>query len=226
MPKGEFSDGSTSQLALLPSELIIELMKEICTRWGRKAQRSCPAQNNRICSQCCGRSRGRAIVCPDTCPHFVAGARTALRRLAELSSEPRVELDYSDLLHNLRLALVQLRRTRLANMTDGDAQSALNNVADTMRTRQSGLIYEFRSPDPRIQLLTDSLLDVAGRHERGEGGLNRYGVADIRRCLLHQVQQIKQLAERGNGSTGWLELISQTVGHKFTGNSGIWLVQR
>ena len=157
-------------------------MSEACFVCGRKANRQCLAGSvlergpesaggsgmRRICSQCCGKGRGRTIDCPDKCPHFRAGARAALLRLAELGGGPNTELRQGDVLHNLRLAVSRIRRSRLRDLKDGEARQAFANAADTMRTRSSGLIFDFRSPDPRVQMLGDELLSVATLHERGE----------------------------------------------------------
>jgi hypothetical protein len=201
-------------------------MKETCIRCGRKAQRLCPGLSGPLCSQCCGKGRSRTIACPDECPHFVAGIKIALRKLADLLRQPETEVEYADVLHNLRLTLVQLRRTRLPDLTDAEAEQALANVADTMRTRQSGLIYDFRSPDPRVQMPVDALTEVAGLHEKGERGLSRQNPGDLRLCLLYLSRQAKASRERGSGPTAWVELIAQSVGTRFAGAENPWLVSK
>jgi hypothetical protein len=192
-------------------------MKETCARCGRKAQRLCPDLRSPLCSQCCGRGRSRTIACPDQCPHYVAGVRTALRRLAELLHEPETEIEFADVLHNLRWALVQLRRTRLPDLTDTEAEQALADAADTMRTRASGLVYDFRSLDPHVQIPASALTDVATLHEKGERGLSRQTPGDLRRCLLYLSRQARQSRERCSGPTAWVELAAQSVGSRLAG---------
>ena len=168
-----------------------------------------------ICSQCCGKGRGRTIDCPDTCPHFRAGARAALLRLAELGGGPDMEIRYGEVLHNLRLGLVRLRRDRLPDMKDSDARQAFANAGDTMRTRASGLIFDFRSPDPRVQMLGGALLSVATLHERGEKGMVKTDAASLMQCLKYLERQAAAAEKQEKGETFLLDLTAQAVSGEF-----------
>lgn len=201
-------------------------MKAACPLCGRKAQRACPAVSEAICSQCCGKGRRRTINCPDECTYFAAGIRLALHRLAELSGDPETELKRADVLHNLRLALVQLRLGRLKDLTDEEARQALASVADTMRTRSHGLVYDFRSPDPRIQMAVDGLTEIAGMHEKGERGFARLAATDLMACLRYLEHQTKQTIAQARGPHAWLDLIAQSVGTRFAGTPDPRLVSK
>lgn len=204
-------------------------MSQACLVCGRKANRQCLADSTLehglesaddsvkrwICSQCCGVSRRRTIDCPDSCPHFRAGARAALLRLAELGGDPDMELRHGDLLHNLRLAAALFRQSRLPDLKDSEARQALTNLADTMRTRSSGLIFDFRSPDPRVQMLYDSLLAVATLHERGEKGMAKTDAATLMQCLRYLQRQATAAEKQERGATYYLDLIAQSVAGKY-----------
>jgi len=204
-------------------------MSDVCYVCGRKANRQCLAghalergqaaadgsDQRRICSQCCGKGRRRTIDCPDTCPHFRAGARAALLRLAGLGGGPDMELRYGDVLHNLRLSVTRFRRDRLREMKDSEARQAFANVADTMRTRSSGLIFNFRSPDPRVQVLGDELLSVATLHEHGEKQMAKTDAADLMKCLKYLERQAAAAEKQGRGDTAFLDLIAQSVTREF-----------
>jgi hypothetical protein len=168
-----------------------------------------------VCSQCCGKGRRRTIDCPDTCPHFRAGARAALLKLAELSQDLDFEIRFGEVLHNLRLAVSRLRRTRLPGLKDCEARQAFANAGDTMRTRSSGLIFDFRSPDPRVQMLGDALLSVATLHERGEKQMAKADAADLMRCLKYLEKQAAAAERHGRGDTTFLDLIAQSVTIEF-----------
>ena len=204
-------------------------MSEVCYVCGRKANRQCLAGSvlgpgptvasspevRRICSQCCGKGRRRTIDCPDTCPHFRAGARAALLRLAELGGGPDMELRYGEVLHNLRLSVTRFRRNRVRDLKDNEARQAFVNVADTMRTRSSGLIFDFRSPDPRVQMLGDELLSIATLHERGEKQMARTDAADLMKCLKYLERQAVAAEKLGRGETMFLDLVAQSVANEF-----------
>lgn len=210
-------------------------MSEACFLCGRKAQRYCTADSGitlesdpagdytasygkvsrPICSACCGKGRRRTIDCPDECPHFRTGARAALLKLAELGGGPDMELRHGEVLHNLRLALSRIRRSRLVDLTDADARQTLANAADTMRTRSSGLIYDFRSPDLRAQMLYDELVSVATLHERGEKGMAKADAATLMQCLKYLERQAAAVEKQGRGATFFLDLIAQSVSGEF-----------
>jgi hypothetical protein len=208
---------------------MIWAMSEVCYVCGRKAGRLCLADSvlesgqsvadgsspRRICSQCCGKGRRRTIDCPDSCPHFRAGARAALLKLAELGGGPDMELRYGEVLHNLRLGMTRFRRNRVRDLTDSEARQAFANVANTMRTRSSGLIFDFRSPDPRVQMLCDELLSVASLHERGEKGMAQTDAADLMKCLKYLERQVAAAEKLGRGDTLFFDLIAQSVSSEF-----------
>ena len=214
-------------------------MTEVCFVCGRKANRQCVAgsalergqtaadgsDQRRICSQCCGRGRRRTIDCPDACPHFRAGARAALLKLAELGGGPDMELRYGDVLHNLRLSVTWFRRNRLHGLKDSEARQAFANVADTMRTRSSGLIFDFRSPDPRVQMLVDELLPVATLHERDEKQMAKTDAADLMKCLKYLERQAAAAEKQGRGDNVFLDLIAQSVTREFLLREAQGLVQ-
>ena len=194
-------------------------MSEVCVVCGRRANRHCPVGLGSglkpICSQCCGKGRRRTIDCPDVCPRFRAGARAALIKLVDLSQDPDFELRHSEVLHNLRLTVTRSRRSRLHDLKDSEVRQALANVADTMRTRSSGLIYDFRSPDPRVQILGDELLSVATRHERGEKQMARTDAADLMKCLKYLERQAAAAERQGRGDTTFIDLMAQSVTGEF-----------
>ena len=204
-------------------------MSEVCYVCGRKANRQCLAGSvlgpgptatsspevRRICSQCCGKGRRRTIDCPDTCLHFRAGARAALLRLAELGGDPDMELRYGEVLHNLRLGLARVRRGRRPDLKDSEARQAFANAADTMRARSSGLIFDFKSTDPRVQMLGDELLSLATLHERGEKGMARTDAADLMKCLKYLERQAAAVEKLGRGDKVFLDLVAQSVAGEF-----------
>ena len=136
-------------------------------------------------------------------------------RLAELGGDPDTEIRHGELLHNLRFGLTRLRRARLRDLKDGEARQASANAADTMRARSSGIIFDFKSTDPRVQMVGDELLSVAGRHERAGKGMARSDPADLMRCLRYLERQIAAAEKLGRGETFYLDLVAQSVAGEF-----------
>jgi hypothetical protein len=126
-----------------------------------------------------------------------------------------MELRHGDVLHNLRLSVTRFRRGRLRDLKDSEARQVFANVADTMRTRSSGLIFDFRSTDPRVQVLGDELLSVATLHERGEKQMAATDAADLMKCLKYLEKQAAAAEKQGRGDAGFLDLIAQSVTREF-----------
>jgi hypothetical protein len=126
-----------------------------------------------------------------------------------------MEIRHGDVLHNLRLAVSRLRRSRLPDLKDREVGQAFVNVADTMRTRSSGLIFDFRSPDPRVQMLGDALLSVATLHERGEKRMAKTDAADLVKCFKYLERQAAAAEKQGRGDVMFLDLVAQSVTREF-----------
>jgi hypothetical protein len=126
-----------------------------------------------------------------------------------------MELRYGDVLHNLRFSVTRFRRNRLRDLKDSEARQAFVNVADTMRTRSSGLIFDFRSADPRVQMLDDELLSVATLHERGEKQMAKTDAADLMKCLKYLERQATAAEKQGRGDRAFLDLVAQSVTGEF-----------
>ena len=136
-------------------------------------------------------------------------------KLAELSGDPDFELRHGEVLHNLRVGVTLIRRKRLPELKDSEARQALANAADTMRTRSSGLIYETRSPDPRVQMLHDELMSLVTLHERGEKHMAKVEAVDLMHCLKYLERQAGAAEKQERGATFFLDLIAQSVSREF-----------
>lgn len=111
-----------------------------------------------------------------------------------------------EVIHNLRLALVRSREGRVRDLTDDEARQALAGVSDMMRTRSKGLLYDFKTPDPRVQLAADELAGFAGLHERGEKGYVRARPEDIARALTYLARQAERAGAEARGPAVFLDL--------------------
>lgn len=191
-------------------------MSADCCSWcGRRAERFCPAAGGVVCSLCCGRKRRRTVDCPDDCRYLVQARRQAAVQLAALGGDAVVERTWPALVHNLRLALVLARKGRVDGLTDAEAHKALSGAADTFRARARGVIYDFKTPDFRVQLVVDELLRVAGLHERGEQGFQLCRADDIRSALSYLARLAERSVAAGRGPGHFLELCLLGTGRDF-----------
>ncbi len=179
---------------------------ERCILCGRRGERACPALGVAICPLCCGRKRRRTVDCPDDCRFLADARRQAYERLFELGGNPGLERSLAEVLHNLRLALVRVRSGRVRDLSDDEARQALAGVSDTMRTRSRGLLYDFRTPDPRVQLAAEELAATAGLHERGDKGYAPARAGELALALSYLARQAERLIQEARGGPGFVDL--------------------
>ncbi len=130
---------------------------------------------------------------------------------------PEFAREWADVLHNLRRALLL---SEVRDLTDGEARAAFEHAASTMRTRSKGLIYDFRSPDPRVQMIVEQLLLVADAHEQGRHGLRRVGPAELAACLRHLERTVEMFLRESPSENRFVELAAQSIGQKMVSDIG------
>uniref|UniRef100_A0A7C4CBK8 Uncharacterized protein n=1 Tax=candidate division WOR-3 bacterium TaxID=2052148 RepID=A0A7C4CBK8_UNCW3 len=178
----------------------------------RKPARSCPAKAAAICAHCCGAGRRRTIDCPDDCRFFVTARRQALVRLAGIAGDLEFERQWFEVLNVLRQALLDFRRTDAATL-DWLA-AGIANAAETARVRTSGLIYDFKSTDPRVQKVADALGQVAAGFGQGRSDRPRIEPVEMARCLRYVERQTRAAAERGMSAETYFDLLCQSVSRR------------
>jgi len=165
-----------------------------CKLCGKKrARRSCPGIGGEICPTCCGTARENTIDCPSHCEHLQESRLRERPAPIPADQVPNSDVRLSDkfldehqaLLMWLALALAQAMGQQKA--VDTDAREALAGLIQTYRTRQSGLIYESRSPNPYAGALQDALkqaiVDLSKRLEE-KTGMHTLRDADVLGALV------------------------------------------
>jgi hypothetical protein len=121
----------------------------ICNK--RRAERYCPAKDEKICAVDCGTEREVTIDCPSDCAHLIAAHRweqSHPKPLAE-SEVPFPDVSFSsDIVRARENVLSELGYTVAIyakgqrSLTDSDAFAAIKALAETRRTLISGIYYE------------------------------------------------------------------------------------
>jgi hypothetical protein len=165
-----------------------------CRICGRKrAKRHCPGVGGDICPACCGAERENTVDCPLDC-EYLQEARLHDRPGAIAADDfPNQDIKLSEdfirqqehLLMWLALALARVMETRKA--VDGDARQGLDALIRTYRTRESGLIYETRPPNPYAADVQEALKQsIEELHKRltEEKGMHTLRDADVLGTLV------------------------------------------
>jgi hypothetical protein len=121
----------------------------ICNK--RRAERYCPAKDEKICAVDCGTEREVTIDCPSDCAHLIAAHRweqSHPKPLAENEvSFPDVSFS-SEIVRTRENILSELGYTvavyakEQRSLTDSDVFAAIKALAETRRTLISGIYYE------------------------------------------------------------------------------------
>jgi hypothetical protein len=120
----------------------------ICEK--RKAERFCPAKGEKICAVCCGREREITIDCPSDCSYLVAahryedGHQRSLPADTSLLGEkiPQdIVYTHQQLMSALAFSIAKFCAVQPA-VVDTDVLAALQTLAETYKTLNSGIIYE------------------------------------------------------------------------------------
>ncbi len=121
----------------------------ICNK--RRAERYCPAKDEKICAVDCGTEREVTIDCPSDCAHLIAAHRweqSHPKPLAE-SEVPFPDVSFSsDIVRTRENILSELGYTialyaiEQRSLTDSEVFAAVKALAETRRTLISGIYYE------------------------------------------------------------------------------------
>jgi len=112
-------------------------------------------------------------------------------------------------MNNIEQSILTVQDTRFRNLLDSEVKEALENVFKTIETAERKIIYEYRSPNPRIQILADSVYQIIEKHQKGEDGMRRVTLDESKACLKAIITTLKSLIQQNSESTVYLDLIRQ-----------------
>ena len=117
----------------------------------RPPRRHCPALEREICAPCCGEGREETISCPLECEYLREARRHEKQRELDGRQMPHPEIELTDkvMQQNQPLAIVTGRLLLVSALevqgtVDADMGEALDALVRTLKTADSGLVYETR----------------------------------------------------------------------------------
>lgn len=134
-----------------------------------------------------------------------------MKKLLNYYGNSEYEMEWFELLHDLRFALVQVKQRTAPGMNDTEVIDTLTNIIENRRVQAAGLIYEYKSVNPNVQQATAALLKVISQYEESKAltGLTAPNLNNSLKYLLLQAQAVRK-----NGAD-FIKLISACVGTKF-----------
>ena len=121
----------------------------------RKARRSCPAAQSDICPQCCAEKREETLECPLTCEHLIEARKHEKLIEVPQSAVPHPEvrltddfMNRHDMLMRFAMMCVGVAAMSTPGATDADVREAIDAMVQSLKTADSGLIYESKLSNP------------------------------------------------------------------------------
>jgi hypothetical protein len=178
------------------------MMCPICEK--RPPKRFCPAKGEKICAVCCGEGREVTIDCPLDCSYLISAHRYEAEHRAPMKPE---EYPYKDVRFDQEfvfarwpfvtgIASVILNfYAQNKDLTDPLLFSALEALAETTRTMDSGIIYEHPPDSPTARNLYARIADyIRGvkKQELEKTGQSTIKDADVFRLLVFLLRVCKR----------------------------------
>jgi hypothetical protein len=140
---------------------------------------------------------------------LIAGRDYRVQRIGDIAPIKKIREMSPDYMNNIEQSILTIQDTRFRNLQDSEVKEALENVLKTIETAERKIIYEYRSPNPRIQIVADSVYQTIEKHQKGEDGMRRVTVDETKACLKAITIALKSLIKQNPESTVYLDLIRQ-----------------
>jgi hypothetical protein len=160
----------------------------------RRPRRFCPAVRAEICAVCCGTEREASLDCPLDCPYLREAHRHEKAPERDQAQLPNKDVEITErfLQENAMLFAFVCRALAgialdSSNVHDADVREALDAMARTYRTLQSGLVYETRPANlvaAGIQQKLAGELDELRKQLQERAGMETVRDADILGVLV------------------------------------------
>lgn len=155
----------------------------------RRPRRYCPGVGGDICSMCCGKEREVSVDCPFECEYLVEARVHDRVPEPDPDTFPNADIRVTERFleeHQELLAYMGVGVLRAARDTPGavdfDIREALESLIRTLRTAQSGLIYESRPVNPYAASIYGKIQEAFDEYRKGIA--QRVGIATVRDAEL------------------------------------------
>ncbi|HSW50149.1 MAG TPA: hypothetical protein VLH09_08240 [Bryobacteraceae bacterium] len=185
----------------------------------RRPRRSCPAVRGDICAPCCGSGREVTLDCPLECSYLQDAHKHERPPDLDPGQMPNKDVDITERFVEEHAPLFTflaraLLRSALAStgIIDADVREALDAMARTYRTLQSGLVYETRPANlvaASVQQRLAAELDGLRKQLRDETGMETLRDADVLGVLV-MLQRMEFTRNNGRPrGRAFLDFLSQ-----------------
>ena len=188
----------------------------------RRGKRHCPAVRGEICPQCCGKEREETLDCPLDCPYLMEAREREKRPGLSPEEFPYKEIRISDtFLRQHEDLLTALGRFVLGaafntpGAVDQDVREALDALARTFQSLQSGVYYDTMPQSPIAQAIATQIREMLQQfreEETKQSGMTRTRDADVLGILVFLLRMAIDRDNRRKRGRSFLDFLR----HHFT----------
>jgi hypothetical protein len=160
----------------------------------RRPRRFCPGVGGDICSICCGTEREVTVTCPLDCEYLQEARKRdpmpSLEGVEAPNKDIRITeselIEHEDLLVFMASAVMRAG-LKTPGVVDQDIREALDALARTYRTLQSGIYYETRPENPlagEVCGIVQNALEEFRRKEKERLGSTKTRDGDVLKILV------------------------------------------
>src|SRR5450432_141628 len=160
----------------------------------RRPRRACPGVGGEICSVCCGTEREVTVSCPLDCEYLQRARKRDPMPSIERGQIPNLDMrmtqselrEHEELLSFMAAAVLRAA-LKIPGVVDLDVREALDAMARTYRTLQSGIYYETRPENPlaaEICSFVQNALEEFRKNETERLGSTRTRDGDVLKILV------------------------------------------
>jgi hypothetical protein len=191
----------------------------ICEK--RPPRRFCLAKGENICTVCCGREREVTVDCPLDCSYLIAAHRYEAENRKPMSADDVPYRDvfvphdfvyeYWPVVSGIAAVILNLQRER-RDLRDSDAMSAIEALAETYRTLNSGIYFERPPEIPDARALYGAInqfLQECRKEDSPRAGFPALKDSDVFHLLVFLLRLAKQEANTRPRSRAFLGFLRQ-----------------
>jgi len=166
----------------------------------------CPALDSLICTICCGEKRKKTVKCPPNC-QYLKKSKEYLQKRKLLAEEEYVRERFPTYFQKLEGKIIEMRKTRLFNLTDYEVKEALEQSLANLKIKKKKIIYEYKSPNPNVQLVAEAISEIITSYM----GKNNAFYLDLDNAIFlirKEIEFCQRLIEERRGDTHYLDIIN------------------
>ena len=153
------------------------------------------------------------------CKYLYSGKNYWVKKLQLTQAQIDFWRNHFDIINNVNFALLEVQKNRFPDLKNSEAKEAIENLIKTYETEVQGIIYEYKSPNYRVQAIYDNIENIINKHRQivptqnpqsqpAEKRLRKILLDEIDACQKFILALIKQSISRNISETAYFDFIN------------------